>query len=72
LRRFAEDLLATETEAETPLGVLSAVPAAKTRERCSFCGKRRGQTPGLASTGDAAICADCLRLCDEIAAERLA
>jgi ClpX C4-type zinc finger protein len=56
---------------ETPLAVIAAVPDQSTRERCSFCGKRRGQVTGLASTGDAAICAECLKLCDEIVAERL-
>jgi hypothetical protein len=69
---LAEDVLATGARAETPLGVLIVVADDKTRERCSFCGKRRAQVPGLVSTGDVAICSECLQLCDEIVAERLA
>jgi ATP-dependent protease Clp ATPase subunit len=42
-----------------------------TRERSSFCGKRRHQLDGLASSGDVLICNNCLKLCDEIFAERL-
>ena len=38
--------------------------------RCSFCGKRAGETGGLASWPDFAICADCLLLCDEIFVEQ--
>jgi hypothetical protein len=50
------------------------------QRRCSFCGKRRHQVNGLATTvggpggklaDDAAICAECLILCREIHAERL-
>jgi ATP-dependent protease Clp ATPase subunit len=40
-------------------------------QRCSFCGKRRHEAGGMASAGDARICAECLRLCHEITAERL-
>ncbi len=43
----------------------------KTRERCSFCGKRRAEVSGLVSTGEVAICTECLMFCDEIVAERL-
>jgi ATP-dependent protease Clp ATPase subunit len=43
----------------------------KRREPCSFCGKRRPQVDGLASTGDVLICNDCLKLGEEIVAERL-
>jgi len=66
------DVLSTGKEAETPLGPVAALPAENGRERCSFCGKRRGQVEGLASTGADAICSECLRLCDEILAEQLA
>ncbi|HYA49945.1 MAG TPA: ClpX C4-type zinc finger protein [Streptosporangiaceae bacterium] len=41
-------------------------------EKCSFCGKRRYQVPGLATAGNARICAECLELCHEILTERLA
>ena len=41
-------------------------------EKCSFCGKRRHQVPGLAAAGSARICVECLQLCHEILAERLA
>lgn len=41
-------------------------------ERCSFCGKRRYQVPGLAAAHSSRICAECLELCDEILTERLA
>jgi len=41
------------------------------RARCSFCSKRRQQVAGLASTGDVEICGACLKLCEEILAERL-
>jgi hypothetical protein len=64
----------------TPVGQMTAVPEEAKRERCSFCGKYRSQAPGLAvvsaatggkAPGPAAICAECLALCDEIAAEKL-
>jgi hypothetical protein len=50
----------------------------ETRERCGFCGKHRGQCTGLAAMAvgangeagrHAAICAECLTLCEEIIAE---
>jgi ClpX C4-type zinc finger len=65
----------------TALGPISAVPEDELRVRCSFCGKNRGQAAGLAviptvTTGkgnaSAAICSQCLDLCDEIVAEELA
>lgn len=39
--------------------------------RCSFCGKRRYQVPGMAAAEHARICDECLRLCHEIRDERL-
>jgi hypothetical protein len=68
---LAENVLSTQSQAETPLGVLAAISEKKTRERCSFCGKRRAEVSGLASTGEVAICSECLKLCDEIVTERL-
>jgi hypothetical protein len=64
----------------TALGPISAVPEDEPRLQCSFCGKNREQAPGLAvapmvTTGKgnaaAAICSECLDLCDEIVAEDL-
>lgn len=40
-------------------------------ERCSFCGKRRYQVPGMVAAERARICDECLRLCHEIRDERL-
>jgi hypothetical protein len=66
---------------ETALGPLQSVPGTMTQRRCSFCGKRRHQVKGLATSvgnpagklaGDAAICAECLILCREIHSEQLA
>jgi hypothetical protein len=62
-------------------GLVRAVPAQEQRERCSFCGKYRPECAGLAASARAAgkpgvrqpaICAECLALCAEIFAERLA
>ena len=39
-------------------------------ERCTFCGHPAATTGGLATWPGAAICADCLLLCDEILAEQ--
>ncbi len=69
---LATDLLSTGESAKTPLGPLSALSPAEGRERCSFCGKRGHEIAGLASTGAVHICAECLVLCAEILAERLA
>jgi ClpX C4-type zinc finger len=66
--------------AETALGPLRSIPATMTQQRCSFCGRRRHQVTGLATSsgnpagklaGDAAICAECLTLCREIHSEQL-
>jgi hypothetical protein len=66
--------------ARTALGPISAVPEAEHRIRCSFCGKNRGQVGSLAvmptvtagkGNASAAICSECLDLCDEILAEEL-
>ena len=66
---------------ETALGPLHSVPDTMAQRRCSFCGKRRYQVSGLATSvggpggklaDDAAICAECLVLCREIHSEQLA
>jgi len=78
---LAVSVLTTGSTAETPLGLVRAVPEQEKRERCSFCGKHRQQLSGLAAipaeaggkfTGHTAICADCLSLCTEIITEQLA
>jgi ATP-dependent Clp protease ATP-binding subunit ClpX len=77
---LARGVIATGRAAETGLELIRAVPEAETRERCSFCGRHRGQCPGLAATAvgaddagtrNAGICAECLTLCEEIIGERL-
>jgi hypothetical protein len=40
-------------------------------ERCSFCGKRRYQVPGMVAAERARICEECLGLCHEMRDERL-
>jgi ClpX C4-type zinc finger len=66
----AGQVISTGAAARTAAVTVVAV-AADRRERCSFCGKRRAQVEGLASTGDALICSNCLKLCEEIGTERL-
>jgi ClpX C4-type zinc finger protein len=77
----AESVIATQQGRETALGPIEPVPPTAGTRRCSFCGKPRSQASGLATTvdnphgklkADAAICNDCLALCREIHAERLA
>jgi hypothetical protein len=77
----AEAVIGSGQEAETALGPLRSVPGSTAQQRCGFCGKRRHQVTGLAISpgnpagkpaGDAAICTECLTLCREIHAERLA
>ena len=96
---LARGVIGTGQAAETGLGPIRAVAETvpvlrgveETRERCSFCGKHRGQCTGLAATElgavadpvkmaadadaadveaarHAAICAECLTLCEEIIA----
>jgi hypothetical protein len=78
---LAETVIRSGQAAETALGPLHSVPDTMAQRRCSFCGKRRHQVSGLAASvggpagklaDDAAICAQCLVLCREIHAERLA
>lgn len=69
---LATDVISSGSQAETPLGVLAALSDENSRERCSFCGKRRSQLSGLASTDAVAICSECLRICDDIVVEQLA
>jgi ClpX C4-type zinc finger protein len=78
---MAETVIRSDQGAETALGPLHSVPDTMTQRRCSFCGKRRHQVSGLATSvggpagklaDDAAICARCLVLCREIHSEQLA
>jgi len=77
----ADRVIRSGQAAETALGPLRSTPSNMTQERCGFCGKRRYQVTGLATSvgnpagkhaADAAICAECLILCREIHSEQLA
>ena len=79
---LAESVLASGRREETALGMIVPVAVGAKARRCSFCGKRRPQVEGLATTvdnpvsgkgrDDAAICSECLALCGEIHSNRLA
>jgi len=78
---MAETVIRSGQATETALGPLHSVPGNMAQRRCSFCGKRRHQVTGLATSvgapagklaDDAAICAECLLLCREIHSEQLA
>jgi hypothetical protein len=77
----AETAIRSGKDTETSPGPLQSVPDTMAQRRCSFCGKRRHQVTGLATSvgdpagklaDDATICADCLILCREILSEQLA
>ena len=68
----ASQTIATGEPAGPPAAVIKPVADEDMAEKCSFCGKRRHQVPGLAAAGSARICAECLQLCHEILTERLA
>jgi len=67
--------------AEDPrLGTIHVVPGQDRQVDCSFCGKKRHQVAEMAARaagtssevpGPAAICDECLSLCDEILIEEL-
>jgi hypothetical protein len=67
----ADTVLAAGKTAVEPGGALWPVRAEARAERCSFCGKRRYQVPGMAAAERARICDECLRLCHEIRDDRL-
>jgi hypothetical protein len=67
----ADAVLRAGSAAGEPDGGVWPVRAEARAERCSFCGKRRYQVPGMAAAERARICAECLRLCHEIRDERL-
>jgi hypothetical protein len=75
---LAENVLGSGQAARTELGSIVAVPDEGIPAKCCFCGKERRQVSGLAGMpyeagrkpGEfAAICSECLELCDEILAE---
>ena len=68
----ASQTIATGEPAGPPSAVIEPVAVEDTAEKCSFCGKRRYQVPGLAAAASTRICAECLQLCHEIVTERLA
>ena len=75
---LSEGVLHSGEAACTEYGPVTAVPGAAQRTLCSFCGKIRGQVPAMAQAPPAphrkipaAICTECLALCDEIIAEEL-
>jgi hypothetical protein len=66
--------------AVTQIGSVHAVPEQEESARCTFCDKYRDQVTGLAAmraesgdeiSGPAAICVECLSLCEEILADEL-
>src|SRR5215469_2449471 len=77
---LAKSVIGTGEAARTALGPITAASDDEQRARCSFCGKNRNQADGLAvvptvtagkTSASAAICSQCLGLCDEIIAEEL-
>jgi len=77
---LAGGVVSSGSAAGTPLGRMRAVPVRDSGARCRFCVKRRDHVTGLAAmpagsadtfAGPAAICVECLALCDEILAEEL-
>jgi ATP-dependent protease Clp ATPase subunit len=62
------------------LNAMRAVPEQHTQAPCTFCGKHRDQVTALVamsagsvggSAGSAAICVECLSLCNEIIEDEL-
>ena len=77
---LADNVVGSGQPAATELGTMNVLPAHATRLKCSFCGKDRGQVPGMAlmpeltlerTSASPAICSECLMLCDEIITEEL-
>ncbi len=75
---LAEGVVGSGEARCTEYGPVTAVPEQAQRTLCSFCGKIRGQVAGMALAPPgphrktpAAICTECLALCDEIIAEEL-
>jgi ClpX C4-type zinc finger len=77
---LANGVVSSGATASTPRGEMIAAPAGDQRMRCSFCGKYRHQVAGLAAfpaevagrpPAVAAVCTECLELCDEIIEEEV-
>jgi ClpX C4-type zinc finger protein len=76
---LAEGVIGSGEAARTEYGQVTTVSTQNPHVPCSFCGKTRGLVPSLALGPPsphrkipAAICPECLALCDEIIAEELA
>ena len=76
---LAKVVLSDGQPVTTEIAELTAGPADEPRTQCSFCGKCRDQVAGLVvgsvrteRKAPAAICTECLDLCNEIIAEELA
>jgi ClpX C4-type zinc finger len=77
---LTEGVVRSGSAAATRLGPVQAVPEQDELAQCSFCGKHRCLVTGLAAgpagtggaSGPAAICIECLSLCNEIIADELA
>jgi ClpX C4-type zinc finger len=70
--RVASEAIAAGEPAGPAAATIVPVTEEAIAEKCSFCGKRRYQVPGLAAARSARICAECLDLCHEIVGGRLA
>jgi ClpX C4-type zinc finger len=75
---LAKAVIGSGEPVSTRVAELTAGPEQEPRAQCSFCGKRRDQVPGLAVSSaqtdrktPAAICSECLQLCDEIITEEV-
>ena len=77
---LAANVLGSGDPVDTELGTMNALPEQATRLKCSFCGKDRRQASGLVvmpqvtlerTSASAAVCSECLELCDEILTEEL-
>jgi hypothetical protein len=73
-------VISSGAAASTPRGQMTAAPEQDRLARCSFCGKYRHQVLGMAAfpaelagkpPAVAAVCTECLDLCDEIIAEEV-
>jgi ClpX C4-type zinc finger len=70
---LASQAITAGEPAGPPATAIAPVAEEAKAEKCSFCGKRRYQTPGMAAAHSAQvrICAECLQLCREFLTERL-
>jgi hypothetical protein len=77
---LANGVVGSGEAASTPLGPINTVSEQDVQVGCPFCGKNRGQVAAMAvvpavtverTNASAAICNECLGLCDEILAEEL-